>query len=119
MQDICETLCRRSGRLLSDESHGAYAKHHDSELTGDLNENIKEAPDENIGVYTEYSSQGGMRFIKTLDHHPGEPGPVSPKERANFDETKKRLEAELRERSPPLKPRRRYRARHLPMALAA
>ena len=117
MQDVCQMLTRRSGRFLSDESR-------DVRITnGPIDyEKMREARDENIGVFTELFSQVGMRphaSFGLAHYQPGESGPVSQKEIAKFEQTASRLQAELRERAPPLKPMKKYRASPLPLRLAA
>jgi hypothetical protein len=122
LADICQMLTRRSGRLLSDEARDAYASSNQSELTGEMNRKMIEAHDENVGVFTELFSQPGMRSHASFGRahcQRGEPGPVTQKEFDNFEQTSRRLQVELWERAPPLKPLKKYRAPALPLRLAA
>jgi len=122
LQDACESVGRRSGRLLSDEAREIHINRNNGELTGHASENVVEASSENVGVFTELFSIIGMRSYSTLTkahYQPGGPSPVSQKEIANFAQTARHLRAELWERAPRLKSRKRYRASPLPLALAA
>jgi hypothetical protein len=103
LQDVCETLTRRSGRLLSDESRDMHI------TRGPTNyEKMRETTDENIGVFTEIFSQVGMRSFTSFDKahwQPGEPVQVSKAEIADFEQTARQLRA----RAPKaLKPSKAY-----------